>query len=74
MSVVAVEETPLLTTMQRVVRGIEVQPYLAWRRWVRVEKQIHQQVVQGIRIRSHLLVAMRGRVLWRGKLKAVERA
>ena len=44
--VVAVEEPPLLGAVQRIVRGVQVQPHRLRRPPVRLQKQLHQQPVQ----------------------------
>ena len=50
-AVIAVEETTLLVTVQRIIGGIQVQPDLA--RWlaVRFDEQIDQQTVERVRDR-----------------------
>ena len=54
--VVAVEEPPLLGTVQRIVRGVQVQPHRLRRPPVRLQEQLHQQPVQRLPVGHDLAV------------------
>ena len=58
-AVIAVEEAPLLTAVQRVVGGVEVQPDLPRRFGVRLHEHVHQQAVHRLGVRGDTLVAVR---------------
>ena len=72
--VVAVEEPPLLTTVQSVVRRVQVQPDLGRRLRLGLQEQVHQQPVHRRRIGGDALVAVRGRTVRRAQLQPVQRA
>lgn len=55
--VVAMKEAPFLLTMQRIIRGIEVERDLAGRRAMRLDEQIDEQFVHRRRIVADLVVA-----------------
>jgi len=55
--VIAVEEAAFLVAMQRVVGGVEVEDDLLGRGCVRVEKQLHQQALDGSAIVSDAVIA-----------------
>jgi hypothetical protein len=57
--VVAVEEAPLLMTMQRIIGRIEIEDDLLWRRLVRLQEHRHKQPFDGRRIMRDLVVARR---------------
>ena len=72
--VVAVKETPLLIAMQRIVRGVQIQPHFFRCLGVGVQEKIHQHPVQGIRIRRNPVVTIPGRGFRPAQLQAVQRA
>ena len=72
--VVAVEETTLLMTMQRVVGRVEVQHDLFGRLLVRLDKHIDQQRVERFAVRDNFLVPVLGSRLRLPQLQTVQRA
>ena len=68
--VVAVEEAAFLTAVQRIIGGVEIEDDLFRRLFMRLNEQIHQQLFDGRRIMSNLVIARRLRP---AQLQTVER-
>ncbi len=72
--VIAVEETPLLPAVQRVVGRVHIQDDLLRRRGVAVQEQLHQQRVEPLRVGHDALVAVLRGLLGGAQLEPVEGA
>ena len=74
MPVIAVEETPFLMSMQRIIRRIHIQNDLRRCRIMGLQKKINQQLIHRLRMRHNLLVAARRSGIPWCQLQAVQRA
>ena len=72
--VVAVEEASLRVAVQRVIGGIQIQDDFGRRGGMGVQKQVHEQPLDGLGAGHDLVVAAVGGGLRRGQLQAVEGA
>ena len=64
------EEAAFLTAVQRIIGGVEIEDDLFRRLFMRLNEQIHQQLFDGRRIMSNLVIARRLRP---AQLQTVER-
>ena len=67
-------EAALLTAVQRIVRGVQVQPDLLRRLGVGVQEDVRQHAVQRVRVRRDAMVAVPGDLFRLAQLQPVQRA